>query len=64
MSNPSFSDIQKDTRAMIAKIKDSNPELGAYVEVHIIFDEKNETMRYTGDENILREVMSRAVIKE
>lgn len=63
MSDPTFADIQKDTRAMITKIKDSDPELGVYLEAHIIFDEKNETMRYTGDENILREVLSRAVIE-
>ncbi len=62
MSDASFADIQKDTRAMITKIKESDPELGAYFEAHIIFDEKNETLTYTGESEVLGDMLSKAII--
>lgn len=62
MTTPSFADIQKDTMAMIAKIKDGDPKLGAYLEDHIIFDEKNESMTYTGESEIIESILGRVII--
>lgn len=62
MTKPSFADIQKDTIAMITKIKDSDPEHGAYLKKHIIIDEENETLTYTGDPEIIADILSRAIV--
>lgn len=62
MSNPSFAEIQRDTKAIITKIKDSDPELGAYLEAHVIIDEKSETLSYTGDQEVIADILSKAIV--
>lgn len=41
----------------IEKIKIHDPEKGNYVERHVIFDDKRETIQYTGTEVDLNDVL-------
>lgn len=61
MIDTSFNEIKRDTEKMIEKIKTIDAEKGAYLEQHIIFDDKNETMSYTGDPEIIADILSKAI---
>lgn len=61
MNDTSFNEIKRDTEKMIEKIKTIDAEKGVYLEQHIIFDDKNETMSYTGDPEIIADILSKAI---
>ena len=56
-----FSEIKRDALAMIEKIKASDPERGAYLEYHIVFDDKNEAMAYTGDAETIDAIIKKSI---
>ena len=62
MKDVPFSEIKKDTLAMIEKIKASDTERGKYLERHIILDDKNETMSYTGDYETIDVITNKALV--
>jgi hypothetical protein len=47
---------------MIEKIKASDRERGAYLERHIVFDDKNEAISYTGEAEIINHILNKAII--
>lgn len=63
MNNTPFSEIKNDLITLINKIKDSDPVQGAYLEKHIVIDDKNETVTYTGEAGVINDILSKAVIK-
>lgn len=63
MNNTPFSEIKSDLMTLINKIKDSDPAQGAYLEKHIVVDDKNETVTYTGEADVINDILSKAVIK-
>ena len=61
MKDIPFSEIKKETLVMIEKIKASDRERGAYLERHIVFDDKNEMMAYTGDAETIDAIIKKSI---
>ena len=47
--------------SLITKAKAKNIELGEYLEKHIIWEDKNRTLMYTGANSVLEDLMNNPV---
>jgi len=59
-----FTEMKQRVVALITKVKASEPERGAYLERHFIFDDKKETMVYTGKSEIMGGVLKNAIVDD
>ncbi len=64
MSNKTFSQIKTYVLDSIEIIKSSDLERGGYLERHIIFDDRDETIKYTGEPEIIHAILNKTIIDE
>ena len=50
--------------AFLEEVKLNDPYQGAYIESHLIFDDENETMIYTGTTKIIEFILMKSTVEE
>lgn len=62
MDTKTYNEMKETSLSLIKKAKAKNADLGEYLEKHIILDDRNRSITYTGENGVIEKITEKAVI--